>query len=164
NNLDVLLPVFATVMRAVRGVYEDLETSTKDFVDESLISIYDTRSHLLSVELNLSYFIQAISSRHSSRKEEILVELYDKMPNPLLRRQIILTMARWKRFYWLTDIKNKYAGLSEWEKRAFLVASYVLGDEGKYWRQNTKHTWSPMDALVRNWISKKYPESGMIPR
>src|SRR5439155_6473778 len=63
NNLDVLLPVFATVMRAVRGVYEDLETSTKDFVDESLISIYDTRSHLLSVELNLSYFIQAISSR-----------------------------------------------------------------------------------------------------
>ena len=95
SNLDVLTPVFVIVMRAVRGVYEDLDNETKEFVDTSLIGIYDSRSHLLSLELNLSYFIQAISIRPSRRKEEILVELYDNMPSVLWRRQIIQTMARW---------------------------------------------------------------------
>jgi len=133
-------------------------------VDQSLISIYENDSHLLSIDLNLSYFLQALSVEPSSRKEEILVEVYDSMPNPLLRRQIIMSMARWKRFYWLKDVKNKYAGLSEWEKRAFLIASYILRDEGHHWRQNTKHSWSPMDTLVRDWFSKKYQETETIPR
>ena len=164
SNLDVLTPVFITVMRAVRGLYEDLDDETKEYVDTSLIAIYDSRSHLLSVELNLSYFIQAISIRQSRRKEEILVELYDQPPGVLWRRQIILTMARWKCFYWLTDIKNKYAGLSQWESRAFILASYVLGDEGSHWRQHTKQTWSPMDVLVRDWISDRFQRTGSLPR
>lgn len=164
SNLDVLLPVFALVMRAVRGVYEDLETRTKQFVDEALIGTYESKSHALSVELNLSYFIQALSVAEGARKEEILVELYDQTTSPLLRRQIILTMARWKRFYWLTDIKNKYGGLSEWEQRAFIVSSYILGDEGKYWRRSMSHTWSPFDKLIRDWYSLKFQAGGNIPR
>ncbi len=164
TNLDVLLPVFAMVMRAVRGIYDTLEPSTKDFVDESLIKIYESESHLLSVELNLSYFVQALSIADSKRKEEILVELYDQGHGPLLRRQIILTLARWKAFYWLNDLKNNYAGLGEWEKRGFIAASYALGEEGKHWRTYAKHTWSPMDTLVRYWASKKFQESGVIPR
>jgi len=163
TNLSVLLPVFSTVMRAVRGLYDELHTSTKNFVDQSLINIYENDSHLLSVDLNLSYFLQALAVAPAPRKEEILIEVYDDMPNSLLRRQIILAMARWKRFYWLKDVKNKYSGLSEWEKRAFLIASYVLGDEGHHWRQNTRHTWSPMDTLVRDWFSQKYQATGNIP-
>ena len=164
SNLDVLAPVFVTVMRAVRGVYEDLEDEIKDFIDSALIGIYDDQSHLLSVELNMVYFIQAIAIRRSGRKEEILVELFDQRPNELLRRQIIVTMAQWKCFYWLTDVKNKYPGLSQWERRAFILASYVLGDEGKYWRRHIKNTWSPMDVLVRDWSSARYQQTGSIPR
>jgi Reverse transcriptase (RNA-dependent DNA polymerase) len=163
TNLNVLLPVFSTVMRAVRGLYEELPASTKGFVDQSLVNIYEKGSHLLSVDLNLSYFLQALAVAQNARKEEILIEVYDNKPSPLLRRQIILAMARWKRFYWLKDVKNKYSGLSEWEKRAFLIASYVLRDEGHHWRLNTKHTWSPMDTLVRDWFSQKYQETENIP-
>jgi hypothetical protein len=163
TNLNVLLPVFSTVMRMIRGLYEELEAGTKLFIDESLIHIYEDGSHLLSVDLNLTYFLQAIAVSQNGRKEEILVEVYERMPNPMLRRQIILAMARWKRFYWLKDVKNKYSGLSEWEKRAFLIASYVLRDEGHHWRQNTKHTWSPMDRLIREWFSEKYQRTGIIP-
>ena len=163
TNLEVLSPVFVTLMRAIRGVYDDLENAGKDFVDNALTQIYDGHSHLLSVDLNLSFFIHAMSMRASPRKEEILVELFDQQVNPLIRRQIILAMAKWKRFYWLTDIKNKYGGLSSWEKRAFIIASYVLGDEGKHWRHHTKHTWTPMDSLVRSWCSQRYQATGTVP-
>ena len=163
TNLAVLLPVFSTVMRSLRGLYEELEASTKAFIDQSLIDIYENDSDLLSIDLNLSYFLQALGVAQSARKEEILIEVYERKSNPLLRRQIILTMARWKRFYWLKDVKNKYSALSEWEKRAFLIASYVLRDEGKHWRRYTSHTWTPMDRLVRDWFKDKYQASGNIP-
>jgi hypothetical protein len=163
TNLDVLSPVFVTVMRAIRGVYEELKDDGKDLVDNALTKIYDSHSHLLSVDLNLSYFILALSMRASRRKEEILVELFDQQVSPLIRRQIILAMAKWKCFYWLTDIRQKYAGLGEWEKRAFILASYILGDEGKHWRQHTSHSWTPMDRLVRDWFSQRFQATGTVP-
>ena len=162
-NLEVLSPVFVPVMRTIRGIYNELEEKTKDFVDQALVRLYSDSSHLLSVELNLCYYIQALSRRTSQQKEEILVELFDHQLSPLIRRFIILTMADWKCFYWLTDVRQKYSGLSEWEKRAFIVASYVLGDEGRHWREHTKHTWSPFDKLLRDWSSERWQRNGTIP-
>lgn len=163
GNLDVLSPVFVMVMRAVRGVYDDLKNEGKDFVDDALTKLYESHAHLLSVELNLSYYIQALSMRQTQRKEEILVELFDQQTSPLIRRQIILIMAKWKCFYWLSDIKQKYSGLTEWEKRAFILASYILGDEGSHWRQHIKRTWSPMDKLIRDWFSASFQINGTVP-
>jgi len=163
DNLDVLAPVFVTIMRAVRSVYNDLKDEGKNFVDKALIDIYEKYQHLLCVELNLSYFIQTLSIKHSQRKEEILVELFDKQTSLLIRRQIIIAMANWECFYWISDIKQKYGALSEWEKRAFILASYFLGDEGNHWRQHTKKTWTPMDIIVRDWFSDKFKKTRSIP-
>lgn len=138
NNLDVLSPVFVSVMRTIHGLYDDSKDDVKNYIDSALVDIYSSHSHLLSVELNLSYYLQALAARHSPRKEEILVELFDYQASPLIRRLIILIMARWKCFYWLSDIKQRYSGLSEWEKRAFILASYILGDEGEHWRHHNK--------------------------
>jgi len=162
-NLEMLAPVFVTIMRTIKGIYDELETDGKDFVDNALTDIYDNYSHLLSVELNLSYFIHALSVRNTQRKEEILLEIFDHQSSPLIRRQIILIMANWECFYWLSDIKQKYSGLSEWEKRAFIISSYILGDEGKHWRQNTKRTWTPMDTLVRDWFADRFQRNRTIP-
>ena len=163
SNLEVLSPVFVNVMRAVRGIYDTLDNKGKEFVDGSLIQIYETHFHLLSVELNLSYFIKALSVRKTLRKEEILIEIFEKQSSYLIRRQIIQSMANWRCFYWLSDIKQKYQGLSVWEKRAFILASYILGDEGKHWRDHTKRTWSPMDSLVRDWFSERFKKTGTVP-
>jgi hypothetical protein len=163
ENLEILSPVFVPVMRTVRGIYEELEAGTKDYVDDALVRLYESRSHLLSVELNLSYFLRAIALRQSERKEEILVELFDQQASHLIRRHIILTMAHWRCYYFLTDVKRRYSSLSDWEKRAFIVASYVLGDEGRHWRDHAKHTWSPMDSLLRDWCSKRWQKLGTVP-
>ncbi len=162
-NINVLSPVFITVMRAIKGIYNDLEDNSKDFVDSALVELYESNTHLLSVELNLSYYIQALSMRHTGIKEEILVGIFDQKTSPLIRRLIILVMANWKCFYWLSDIKQIYSGLTDWEKRAFILASYILGDEGSHWRQHTKRTWTPMDTLISHWFSDRFQKTGMVP-
>jgi hypothetical protein len=163
ENLLVLLPIFSSVMRMVRAVYENLGEVMKDFVDSALIALYDNKSHLLSVELNLSYYIQALGTHQNLRKEEILIDIFERIANPLIRRQIILTMAEWSCHYWLSDIKQHYGSFTEWEKRAFIIASYVLGDEGKHWRDHTKASWNSMEKIIRDWFSKRYQSNRTIP-
>lgn len=153
DNLVSLSPVFLTIMRAVRGIYLDLTTQGQAHVDDALISLYESESHLLSLDLNLSYFLQALILWHESRKEEILIEVFDKTTNHMLRRLIILAMAKWESRYWLSDLRKHFNAFTEWERRAFIIASYRLGDEGNHWRSHNKRTWSPMETLVRDWFS-----------
>lgn len=155
GNLLPLAPVFTTVMRAVRGVYADLTDKGKDWIDHALVDLHASGSHLLAVELNVSYYIQALSLRHSDEKERILVELYKRHENPYLRRQIILTMAKWERHYWLTDIKRNFSSVTTWERRAIIVASFRLGDEGKHWRNHNKNLWNPAEILIREWAAER---------
>ena len=156
ENLLTLLPVFPTVMRAVRGLYLNLSEGGQARIDKALIDIYQSDSHLLTVELNTAYFIQALALRHSDDKEKILLVLFDRhVSNPYLRRQIILTMARWQRHYWLTDLKKGFKTATEWERRAIIVASYRMGDEGTHWRNNNRRLFSTAETLVRDWTAER---------
>lgn len=163
NNILVLSPVFVTLMRTIRGVYDGMTDAAKDFIDQSLISLYEKESYLLSIDLNVSYFIQTLAKRPSSRKEEILGEIFDRTPKPLIRRIIILVMANWECHYWLSHIKQNYSGLSEWEKRPYIISSYMLGDEGKHWRNHIKRTWNPMEIVVRDWFASRYQTNKSVP-
>lgn len=156
ENLLTLLPVFPAVMRAVRGLYLDLSESGKSHIDKALVDVYLSDSHLLAVELNVSYFVQALALRHSDIKEKILLTLFERhAANPYLRRQIILTMARWQRHYWLTDVKKGFKNATEWERRAIIVSSYRLGDEGDHWRKNNRRFWHPAEMLIRDWTAER---------
>jgi hypothetical protein len=162
-NLDVLSPVFVTLMRVVRAVYDDLEAHSKAMVDDSLVRIYDDEQHILSVELNLAYYLQALARRVTDRKVEICVEVYDRRPSPILRRIIVGAMCNWRCHYWLSDIRRHYASLHEWEKRSVILASYFLTDEGKRWRSHIKETWSPMELLIRDWFSDRWQKRQDFP-
>jgi protein-tyrosine-phosphatase len=156
ENLLTLSPVFPTVMRAVRGLYLNLTADGQDHIDQALADVYHTGSHLLAVELNVSYFIQALALRHTTTKEKIVLALFERHPNNhYLRRQIILTMARWQRHYWLTDVKKGFKNATEWERRAIIIASYRLGDEGEHWRKNNRRFWSSAEMLIRSWAADR---------
>jgi hypothetical protein len=64
-------------------------------------------------------------------------------------------MAKWKNWYWLSDLRTNFRSLSPAERRAFIVASYALRDEGKHWRQHTSNEFSPLEHLVQQWTSEK---------
>lgn len=163
DNLVILSPVFVAVMRAVRGVFDDLSDSCKGFVDAALISLYEKNSHILSVELNMSYYVQALSKRRNSRKEEVLIEIFERSTNPIIRRQIILVMADWGCHYLLSDVKRHYGSSTEWERRAITVTSYYLGDEGSHWRRRTKDSWNPMEKVIAEWFGERYQKNKSVP-
>jgi hypothetical protein len=142
-------------------VFNDLSPDTQALIHGRVIELIEKHSHVLKVELNLAYAIRLLSCRHSLEAEATLAKLY-KLPtsSTLLRRDIILAMAKWKNWYWLSDLRASFRSLSSAERRAFIVASYALRDEGKHWRKHTSSEFTPFEQLVQAWISQKVNQSG----
>jgi hypothetical protein len=164
ENILVLAPVFISIMRIVRELYDGFAERCKAYVDAFLVQLFDDSSYLLSLELNQAFYVQAISKGLSGRKEQILIEMYGLSSSPLVRREIVLGMIEMNALYWLRDIvKNSFGSATEWEKRALLIASYWLGDEGSHWRNHLKKGMSPPQLLVRDWFAARWSSNRSVP-
>jgi hypothetical protein len=42
-----------------------------------------------------------------------------------------------------------------WERRAAILASYYMEDEGKHWRDHVKARFTDFEMLVRDWRASK---------
>jgi Reverse transcriptase (RNA-dependent DNA polymerase) len=163
DNVMTLAPVFVTVMRVVREIYAASALAARVSIDDALCKLWSERSPLLSVEVNLSYYIRALAGEQLQQKEEILIRIFDDSANPMIRRLVILVMAKWSCHYWLSDAKTKYGAMSIFERRAFIIASYSLGDEGKHWRDHVKGSWSDAEILTRDWFASRFQTNKSVP-
>jgi len=155
DNLDALAPLLPNVMTVIRSLFPELRADTQTTIISNIQGLVRTASPLAQVDLNLAYMLRVLGCSPSPETEELFVSTYNKNANPLVRRDIILLMAKIRGSYWISDIKQRFALLSAWEKRAFIVASYCLGDEGKHWRMHEARTFTPFECLVRDWASKR---------
>lgn len=163
DNINVLAPAFITIMRLIRQLTDDLGAHTSELVDNFLIGLLEANSHLLTNDLNLAYLLQVLGKEQSVRKEQLLIRLFVDRPSPLIRRLIILIMASWDCYFWLSDIKKRFRVFTSWERNAFILASYSLGDEGKHWRTHIKHSLSPMENAIRDWYADRLKKNAEVP-
>jgi Reverse transcriptase (RNA-dependent DNA polymerase) len=156
DNGELLYPIFSGVLTVAKGVFEELSQPAQEYVHKRVVDLIESNSHVLRVDLNLAFAIRLLSCRQSPEAEAALAKIYKRsVSSTLLRRDIILTMARWRNWYWLSDLRANFRSLSPAERRAFIVASYALRDEGKHWRQHTTGEFTPLEHLVQEWASEK---------
>lgn len=155
ENEELLYPVYANVLLVAKAVFDELKTETRLKVIKYVRQLIVEKSHVLQVELNLAYAVRLISCTDGPENEEVLNRLYKDTRSILIRRDIILAMAKWRAWYWISDLRADFRTLGPAERRAFLVASYVLTDEGKHWREHIAPELSPMENLVKKWASEK---------
>jgi hypothetical protein len=163
ENIAVLSPVFISVMRLVREVYDELPVPSQDYADQFLVQLYETSSHLLSVEVNVAFYVQAMARRVSHRKKQILIEMFERSRSSLVRRQIMLAMLGFDALFWLREQKNSFQQMGELERRSFIVASYWLRDEGRHWRNAHSPGFSPAQSLVKDWFSARWQTNQTVP-
>jgi hypothetical protein len=155
KNADLLYPIYANVLIVAKSLFPDLTKETQDRVQSEILALIRQRSHVLQPELNLAYSVRLIAASEGPEKEEILNRVYAETRSSRLRADIILIMAKWRASYWLSDLRTRFGNLSAAERRAFIVSSYVLADEGSHWRSHIKQTFSPFEVLVRDWAAER---------
>lgn len=155
SNIELLAPVFPNVMILFESIFDKLSRQYQIVLLNTIYELVKSSSYILKIDLNIAYAIRVISKIYSEDNEIVLMKLLKNTDSPLIRRDIIIIMAKWNATHWISNLKNRYSSLTTWEKRAFILASYKLGDEGSHWRSNFKEQFDEIDLFYRDWIAKK---------
>ena len=164
DNATVLYPIFSSVLMIMDAVFEDLAAATKSAIVSWLQNMLTSESYIFRVDVHLSYAIRVIAHANTADNQILLQSTYETRTSPLVRKKIILTLARWGDWYWLSDRMNRFRELSADERRAFILASYTLRDEGVHWRQHIQMELSPIEKFILEWArAKANPRKWIIP-
>jgi hypothetical protein len=155
QNEDLLYPIYANVLLVAKTLYEDLREEAREEIIRYVRTLLLTDSHVLQTDLNLCYAVRLLSCKSGSENEEALHRVFNQSDNSLVRKDVIITMARWRATYWLSNLKANFRTLNPIERRSFLVASFAMRDEGSHWRSHTKAEFSPFERLVQNWAEER---------
>ena len=155
DNCDVLYPIFSSVLMMIDDQFDNLDEATQNKVLDKIRKLIEEDSHVFRVDMHMSFAIRVLAHSNTPEVQFLLQRLFDSRPSEIIRRDIILVMARWGEWYWLSDLKNRYRELSAPERRAFIASSFILKDEGKHWRDHMKKEFDPFEALILKWASEK---------
>jgi hypothetical protein len=150
ENKEQFFPILSLVLIMIKDVMVDSDAETKNKIAESVRSAVKSGSHVFGLDLHKAYVVR-ILSESGSEEDMLMLSSFFGNSSPIVRRDIILSYAKHKYWYLLSDLKSKYSNLTPWEQRAFFVSSYSLGDEGHHWRGKIKLPTKLVDEGIRKW-------------
>jgi len=156
DNFELLYPVFPTVMILLRTILPELRDTTRTYLFAKFRELVRDDSHIVLVPTNLAFVVRLLALDPDSEADALLIQTYDRPAvNMMIKRDILLAMARKRATYWLSPALQQFSTITPWQKRSLLVASYVLGDEGKHWRRRVEHQLGEVDKRFLTWVGGK---------
>jgi hypothetical protein len=153
DNLEGLISVFPKVALLLRDIVRlgNLQMNEQIFV--GLYDLFSQNSPVVGVPVNAAYALRVLAHDPSLKTDILVNSLYQSASSIMLRRDIINVMTHKGALPWLSDKLKDYSTVSTWEKRALLIASFSLTDEGSHWRR--KLTLNKYDTVLREWAEKR---------
>jgi hypothetical protein len=162
DNLKALYPLFPIVAITIKSSFQDLLTNHQREICANIREHIITKAYVLDNELHAAYAVRILAEMKSTENQDALVTLYNRFRSPLVRRDVILVMAKWQEYSFLSDQLNEYSGASPWERRAFIIASYAMGDAGAHWRSYNSAQFNPFEKILRDWAAEKSNRKGWV--
>lgn len=156
NKIESFYPIFPSLMMSLFANYDKLDSQAKSIVIEKLQEMVRENSYILQLELNVAYLVRVLGKEYSYENEEVLNKLFKQFPESILVRSIVMqVMAKWGAHDWLSDLKPNFHSMNKWERRVFIIASFVLGDEGKHWFLHNKKEFTKLEEIISEWVAEK---------
>lgn len=156
QNLDLLYPIFPSVAILLRQILPDMSDMARTEVFTVIRALINSRSHILLVPANLSFAIRILAYDRAEETDALLMDVYERpKTNMMIKRDVLLAMTRRGVDYWLSAQLKQFAVVTPWERRALIVASYILSDEGHHWRRRVRNELQDTDALFMQWVGEK---------
>jgi hypothetical protein len=149
-----LYPIFSTIVQVSTTNWHRFDIKTKNNIKLKLIELIKSKSFILETEINLAYVVKVFARENDVEAQTILTEIYKSHTDSILVTLVITqAMTKWKTYYWLSELRRLFPTMNPWQRRLFIVSSYLLGDEGKHWREHNKKRFNFIEELYRTWGS-----------
>lgn len=155
DNMQILAPVIPTVLITLKDLMSGLPAQSRDSICARIREMIENDFYVFQLNVNVSYAVRVLAEHQIPENEQSLVSIFQRSQTDFVKRDIILIMAKWRHNPWISIRKNEFAGMSLPERRAFLAASYILGDEGSHWRQSVRSNLSDFEKTVRDWAKAR---------
>jgi len=162
DSLHNLYPIFPTIMIMLKKIWNDLSENTRSKISEIIRNLFKENSRLVKTKPNQVYACRVLFCDSSPENIELLTNLYITTESVMIKRDIILAMFNWSNDAWLSDIRSQFRGFPPPLRRAFIIGSYALGDEGSHWRNHNKRGFSDFEKLVQKWASDKSQQNNGV--
>lgn len=160
ERLEHLAPVFPNIMMAAFANFDKLESTSKKKLMDKLRELFESDSYLLQLELNVTYLIRVLGKEKSPSNERLLNQIYEKYSDSILVKSwVIQIYGRWGNIAWLNERKSNFSSMSNWEKRAYFLASFNMGEKGEHWRKVSAKLLIDFHKIIADWLDKKNSES-----
>jgi hypothetical protein len=163
DNMENLFPISSNIFISILAVFDNFDDHQKDEICRRLRDMYDSGHEVAGIDCYVAYIVRIIGRRKTVTNQQWLVRCYDGESSPLVRRDVIVVFSNWQNFPWLSLFRRRFESAGSWERRAFIVASYSMGDEGSHWRQHAKQRFDHLEKLTAEWRSKRVQQSPAIP-
>jgi Reverse transcriptase (RNA-dependent DNA polymerase) len=152
-NLPLLAPVLPQTLAAIRGLWDDVQPVAQQAVVGQLVSLWEQNSYLLHPGVTRSYAVRLLGMDSTRTSDAILDSIFrDSSTDALVRRDVILAMARRRGLWWLSNLMQRFGDLqSGWERRAFLAATPVMTEEATHFVRKTERSLTEFESLVLSW-------------
>ncbi len=155
SNYDIFYPIFPSVLQvASKSITKAPIEYQNDFM-KSLCDLVDKDSYIVQSDNTLAYLVRVLSRSELEESSQTIDSIFNKTSSPMVKANCIYAMTNKRMDFWLSDKKSNFVTMSRQEKRAFIIASYFLGDEGTHWRNHTKNQFLDLEVLTRDWVSNK---------
>lgn len=157
DSLEMLAPAMPVVLRVLDNLATDLPEATRAAVMDEIRNRIQDGSYYMNLPMNLAYAFRVL--RHEQREENLVLanRIYDTAGTPpFLQRDLVLHMHNWGSSAFISTQRRRYQDKHPWVKRAILQSSFLLDDEGEYWRRGL--TLSDFDKIALEWRAEKLGE------
>lgn len=152
SNINELYPIFKTIIQGANLNWGRIDSNAKLFIIDKINELIKTDSFILKTELNLAYLSRLLSKENNEKSKIILTEIYKKNRDSVLITNIVTqAMAKCTVRPWLSDVLKSFSTMNTLQRRTVIISSYLLGDEGKHWREHNKKGFTFIEKLYASW-------------
>jgi hypothetical protein len=159
DNMDSLYPIAASVFQTVFVLMDEFDDAQREQICDGLTALYEAGHEVMSIPSHVAFSNRVISKHKSVKNQYYLTKVFEEQSDVLVRRDIIMIFSNWMNFPWLSMYRAKFSSASPWERRAFIMASYSMADEGRHWRDHARGRFDKFETLVRDWRAKRPQEA-----
>ena len=156
-NIEAFYPIIPSVLIMALKCLKNAPKEYQNQFIKSICNLIETNSYILQSDNNAAFAARILSLSDIEESTQAIVLLHSSRTSSLVRTNCIYAMINKKIHYWLSDQKTSFTTLGRTERRAFIIASYFLGDEGKHWRDSVKRQLTDLERLIILWVSDKQP-------
>lgn len=148
DNLELLAPALPVVLRVLDDLMGSLSDDLSAAVATEIRRRLEEGSYYLDTAIIRTYAFRVLRHQNSQENVRTAVRSFDAA-SPGLQRDLAIHLHNWEADWYVSDLRRRYSSLHPWVRRAVLLSSYSLKDEGAHWRRAQKPT--EFDAIALKW-------------